>query len=67
MLELRDIERRNNFDMRAVMILCSFSIDLGHFVLENLNPFLSPELCFYTNKVILILNFRNVFHNSSQN
>jgi hypothetical protein len=37
-LELRDIERRNNFDMRAVMILCSFSIDLGHFVLENLNP-----------------------------
>jgi hypothetical protein len=39
-LELRDIERRNNFDMRAVMILGSFLIDLGYFVLENLNPFL---------------------------
>jgi len=39
-LQLRDIEKRNNFDLRAAIILGSFSIDFGYFVLENLNPFL---------------------------
>jgi hypothetical protein len=53
--------------MRAVMLLGSFSNDLGYFVSENLNLLLLCIIMLFVQIVILILDFRNIIDNSSQN
>jgi hypothetical protein len=58
---------KEHLDMRAVMLLGSFSNDLGYFVSENLNLLLLCIIMLFALIVILILDFRNIIDNSSQN